>query len=303
LLALREPDLRKESEALQKEDAEIGRSAATWAHQQTQEQERRREWLEQLRQLGVDTERPFPALPEHHPELAAVADRDDAGWETELQRREDAVRANRSDRMAAAHTLGIGEDPLDWAAEQNVLAQAERDLAIKRRAGEIVAHTRQSIVNRVMPLTMQNMRLILPLVTEGRYQDAEWDEQSNVISVYDSRAGSFQRKRVFSGGARDQISLALRLAFALATLPGEHNIQPGWLFLDEPLSSFDHSRTQALVDLVTLPRALVRRQFAQIFLISHSQSFDPSQFDYRIRMDAGQVVECTLPAPAGAAET
>ena len=131
-------------------------------------------------------------------------------------------------------------------------------------------------------------------LTEDRYQDAEWDEQHNVISVYDSRARSFQRKRVFSGGARDQISLALRLAFALATLPGEYNVRPGWLFLDEPLSSFDPVRTQALVDLLT--RGLIRRQFAQIFLISHSQSFDPAEFDYRIRLDAGQIAESNLPA-------
>lgn len=102
------------------------------------------------------------------------------------------------------------------------------------------------------------------------------------------------RKKVFSGGARDQISLALRLAFALATLPGEHNIRPGFLFLDEPLSSFDQSRTQALVELLT--RGLIRQSFQQIFLVSHSQSFDAALFDFRLKMESGRVIESTLPA-------
>jgi exonuclease SbcC len=123
----------------------------------------------------------------------------------------------------------------------------------------------------------------------------EWDEEKNAIAVYDSAARAFQRKNVFSGGARDQISLALRLAFALATLPGEQNVRPGWLFLDEPLSSFDRPRTLALVQLLT--RGLIRQQFAQIVLISHSEAFDPGLFDYRLRLENGSVTESSLASP------
>jgi exonuclease SbcC len=58
-------------------------------------------------------------------------------------------------------------------------------------------------------------------------------------------------KNLFSGGTRDQCSLALRLAFALATLPQELGVAPGFIFLDEPLSAFDSQRAQALVELIT----------------------------------------------------
>jgi DNA repair exonuclease SbcCD ATPase subunit len=295
ILALGEANLIEEDTRLEAEAAEGDRKGATWIHQRDEARHHQTALLGQLRELGVSGELRPAEMPERYPELVGMGELDPAGWELELQSRQDAVRANRSDRRALAQTLALGDDALELPVEQEALAEAERDLAVKRRAGEMVTQTRQSIVNRVMPLTMQNMRQILPLLTEGRYQDGEWDEGSNLISVYDTRAASFQRKRVFSGGARDQISLALRLAFALATLPGEYNVRPGWLFLDEPLSSFDHSRTQALVDLLT--RGLIRRHFAQIFLISHSQSFDPGRFDYRMRMDAGQVVDSNLPAP------
>jgi DNA repair exonuclease SbcCD ATPase subunit len=135
---------------------------------------------------------------------------------------------------------------------------------------------------------------MLPLLTDGRYHDAEWNEEANTLTVFDSEARRQVSKRVFSGGARDQISLSLRLAFALATLPGEYSTRPGWLFLDEPLSSFDRERTQHLVDLLT--RGLVREQFAQILLVSHSESFDPARFDHRLRMEGGRILTGIGPA-------
>lgn len=225
---------------------------------------------------------------DHHT-TPATAD----SYEQALHECMEAMRDNRSQRRAQAEALSLGDELLDSTATEAALAEWQRQLAVKRRAGEIVGLTRTSIVNRVMPLTMQNMRQLLPLLTEGRYADVQWDEENNYLAVYDSRAGAFMRKRVFSGGARDQISLALRLAFALATLPGEHNARPGWLFLDEPLSSFDRSRSLALVELLT--QGVIRRQFAQIFLVSHSEAFDPDQFDYRIKLDSGRIIENTLP--------
>jgi DNA repair exonuclease SbcCD ATPase subunit len=233
-------------------------------------------------------------LPSRFPELERVGPDDLSHWEAELARSRDAIGSNRAKRDLYSVMPHIGDALLDFEVERNAYEDEERRLRTKRRAGEILQKTRQTLVGRVMPMTLQYMRMLLPALTDGRYRDVEWDEAANQLSVHDSRAGRAVRKRVFSGGARDQISLALRLAFALATLPGEHHVRPGWLFLDEPLSSFDRNRTQALVDLLT--RGILREQFRQIFLISHSESFDPDQFDYRIRMADGRIVESTLPS-------
>ena len=293
LAALNEPNLRAEDGKLAQAASQLTGLLATTRHRQAEAQEQEITILNQLATLTISVEGGAETVVARHPELAAVPARTLPEWEQEVEARVVAVRTNRSDRGVRAQALGVGEDPLDLGAEQQALAAAELELAVRRRADEIVDRTRAAIVERVMPLTMQNMQQLLPLLTDGRYQQAEWNEQDNTLSVFDHSAGGLQHKRVFSGGARDQISLALRLAFALATLPGEHNVRPGWLFLDEPLSSFDHRRTQDLVDLLT--RGLIRRQFPQVFLISHSQSFDPGQFDHRLRMEAGRVVESTLP--------
>jgi len=62
------------------------------------------------------------------------------------------------------------------------------------------------------------------------------------------------------------------------------------------LSAFDIPRTGALVNLLT--RGQIAQSFAQIFLISHSCSFDPDLFGYYVRMEEGRVTEANLPRPA-----
>jgi hypothetical protein len=100
------------------------------------------------------------------------------------------------------------------------------------------------------------------------------------------------REEYFLWQDRDQSSLALRLAFALATLPQESGSAPGFIFLDELLSAFDAQQAQALVSLLTT--GTIARQLHQVVLISHQHAFDREAFRYHIRMEAGQIVESNL---------
>ena len=149
----------------------------------------------------------------------------------------------------------------------------------------------ERIVRMVLPNTERNLGQILPLLTAGRYHEARIADDYQ-LQVWDDSAGRYASKAIFSGGARDQFSLALRLSFALATLPQELGATPGFLFLDEPLSSFDGPRTEALVRLLTSGQ--IADSFSQIFVISHNRSFDPGAFQHRLLLRDGRVVESTL---------
>jgi len=192
-------------------------------------------------------------------------------------------------------------ETLDVATTVAEVTSLQRKVAISERALRLVNAVRQRIVKMVLPTTERNMRIILPLLTAGRYHDvqltAPTDEESDHadyrIYVYESTAGRLVSKSIFSGGARDQCSLALRLAFALATLPQELGIAPGFLFLDEPLSAFDSERAAALVQLLT--QGEIARAFAQVVVISHQNAFARHDFQYHIRMERGRVVASDLP--------
>ncbi|HID87313.1 MAG TPA: hypothetical protein EYP55_08025 [Anaerolineae bacterium] len=142
---------------------------------------------------------------------------------------------------------------------------------------------------------MEHMRRLLPTLTMHRYYDAELDPETYQIRVWDERAGDrggWKQKNIFSGGTKDQFSLALRLAFALATLPAERGAAPSFIFLDEPLGSFDDERAQALLHLLT--EGQIAESFDQIFLISHVR-VDPNLFNYHLTIEGGRVVESDLP--------
>jgi DNA repair exonuclease SbcCD ATPase subunit len=209
----------------------------------------------------------------------------------------------RQEVEALCQQYGFDAETLDADECQKVYDDLAREQRQRRLAAEMADEVFRRIVQRVLPETEMHMRALLPDLTDGRYRDVTLlggDENSADlrIRVWDEQAGRYVGKHLFSGGTRDQCSLALRLAFALATLPKELGAMPGFIFLDEPLSSFDDRRSQALVDVLT--RGPIARQFPQVFLISHSQSFDPAAFTCALRMAGGRIAGSTLPDEAAA---
>lgn len=196
--------------------------------------------------------------------------------------------------------LYIEPHELDIEECRRQVRERERQRRLKEYATRILSAARDRMVRKVLPNTERNMAFILPLLTAQRYHEAQVTDDYR-IQVWDEQAGRYVAKGIFSGGAKDQFSLALRLAFALATLPQELGATPGFIFLDEPLSSFDPPRTQSLVELLT--RGQIAANFPQIFVISHNRSFDPESFPYRVVIEEGRVVESNLPLvqtkPAG----
>ncbi|MDD3925916.1 MAG: SbcC/MukB-like Walker B domain-containing protein, partial [bacterium] len=175
----------------------------------------------------------------------------------------------------------------DIARSEAELAALEHDLALRECTAELASRARERLVKRILPATTAYMRRMLPLLTADRYHDVEIGEDYR-IRVWDQRAGGWRSKNIFSGGTRDQLSLALRLAFAMATLPQERGSAPSFIFLDEPLGSFDKERTEALIRLITAGE--VADTFDQIFVISHNLSLPAGSFDYHLKVEGGRLI-------------
>jgi DNA repair exonuclease SbcCD ATPase subunit len=204
--------------------------------------------------------------------------------------------------LELSQQLGTGNMRLDLQEMRSHMEMQEHSYQTKKRGGEMIHAVNERLLRKMLPHTEYYMQQILPLLTSGRYHDLHLEvepEDGTVgggpyqIQVWDSAAGGYVHKSALSGGAADQLSLALRIAFAIATLPRELSAAPGFILLDEPLSSFDRGRARSLVDVVT--GDVLSQHFEQVILVSHSSAFDPAMFPYHVYMDNGLVAESNLP--------
>ena len=222
-----------------------------------------------------------PALPDRVTLDGAIRDLGGRTYAAEMSRDEAYV------------TLGH-EDPVSVESAEASLRVARIDLEARRRATMILETTRKRMIDAILPDTQNQMAVVLPRLTANRYRFPRLDSDFR-LEVWDERKNGWVRRSLFSGGTQDQFSLSLRLGFAIAALPREIGAVPGFLFLDEPLSSFDRDRTLALVDLLRGPDGPIASHFRQVFLISHSQAFDPQLFTHQILLEDGEVVRSSLP--------
>jgi len=239
------------------------------------------------------------------PLIAAVSPGEESQVTGELEQARKHLYAVDQQARALAGKLHQPGTPLDMDECQQKVNELREERQVCEWGAKFIQETKDRIARHVLPITERNMQPLLQQLTGGRYRDVrltpeESNDQSSTmdyrIRVWDRAAGRFVAKNLFSGGTRDQCSLALRLAFALATLPQELGVAPGFIFLDEPLSAFDAQRAQALVELLTT--GIIAQQFNQVVLISHSHAFDRDAFHYHVRMEGGQVIESDLPQEA-----
>jgi DNA repair exonuclease SbcCD ATPase subunit len=225
--------------------------------------------------------------------------------EDERETLEQELTSLEEQELALSTQLQTGGTRLDLEQARLDVEQQERSYQTKKRGNMLVKAVSQRLMRKVISRTEYYIQQILPLLTGGRYHDVHLVMEPEEgaaggpfqLRVWDSAAGEYVPRSSLSGGAADQLSLALRLAFAIAILPRELNAAPGFVMLDEPLSSFDRGRTQSLVDVVT--GEMLGQHFEQILLVSHSNAFDPALFPYHIYMDNGVVVESNLPVVPG----
>jgi exonuclease SbcC len=156
-----------------------------------------------------------------------------------------------------------------------------------RRATILLDTTRESIMSGVKQNVEKNMIQFLPTLTDNRYNMARIDETNYRIEVYDREAKRWRRKGVFSGATQDQFSLALRLAFAISTIPSSRGARPGFIFLDEPLSGFDAQRRTSFMQLL---REDLSKHFDQIIVISHLEAL-AEEFQNSLTLDSGRISE------------
>ena len=74
----------------------------------------------------------------------------------------------------------------------------------------------------------------------------------------------------------------------MAALPLELGAAPAFIFLDEPVASYDRTRRRAFVDLVR--KGLIGQRFEQILVAEPEGIFPENPFLHYVRMENGRIV-------------
>jgi len=160
------------------------------------------------------------------------------------------------------------------AKERDRLAQLAKDAdARQTEAGylELMAKEftefERFAAARKVPVLGEYTSALVRSITDGRYERVEFDQDFGIV-VYDGEdTESSYAVDSFSGGERDAITLAARIA--LSQMIGRQAAHPpGFLVLDEVFGSLDSDRRAHLLDLLG-SISTTFDELRQVFIISH----------------------------------
>ncbi|MBN1419850.1 MAG: AAA family ATPase [Planctomycetes bacterium] len=237
-------------------------------------------------------------------ELAAEAVSEAARKKDELGGLEGETRKARSARDRAESELRECENQ---GAKKEALDEKNEDLASRaaavkaeidkgHQAIELLNETIGAVESRVGPALSKFVRGVLPRLTAGRYKDLRIDAKL-AIEIFTGRKCDFLDGGELSGGTREALELALRLAFAQAFIDSRVK-QPQFIFLDEPFQKMDEGRSLESLRAIRSLSAELR----QVFVVQPRFTDDQrSLLDRRVelRADADELV-LHLSAPGSA---
>ena len=277
-------ELKNKSEVLKEKTSDIKkrlRDISIKIQERKENDEKMRKELEGIEKQLNSLQRPEPIMPipelsiaEENPEaverLTKKYEQLERGLRDEvvrlkerLERLEVFIRENE-DKVKSIDKVKLSIEELE-ARVKNMEHKVSVLEIVINSLSEISRKLRESFA----PAVEKYMGRIINVVTNGKYKAVKIDPSSYDIQVFDAQAGRFLPRNIYSGGANDQLLLAMRIAFTLALLRGAKGIYPRFLFLDEPLGSSDPERRRRILQLLNEE---LTRYFEQILLITHVET-------------------------------
>jgi len=202
---------------------------------------------------------------------------------TEERSARDALHGAESALREAEHARTSIGNERDRVRKLVVTADARRRDAddLDRMYREFTEFERYA-AGRLTPLLGDMTSELVREITDDKYDRVEFDSNFG-IEVFDGAEEHFPLD-TFSGGERDAIALAARLALSRMIGSGAAN-PPGFLVLDEVFGSLDRDRRTRLLNLLGTISGTFD-DFRQVFVVSHVDDVRTSAvFDELWRID------------------
>src|SRR5207247_334575 len=130
------------------------------------------------------------------------------------------------------------------------LEAASREADLDELTGDLLDESAQDLRRRLGPMLERYAAAVLPRLTKGRYRRVKVQDDLE-LRVSSPEKNDFVPLSDLSTGAADQLLLSLRLAVgsALVSAKGLAD-EKHFLFLDEPMASFDEPRARAFLEVL-----------------------------------------------------
>ncbi|MCJ8347094.1 hypothetical protein MJH12_16250 [bacterium] len=196
---------------------------------------------------------------------------EDVGQETSKQR-----IVFMEEALSNLNKMGIKKEELEKGlkeSEEKLKLSAE-EYKSKALLQELLKGTIDSLKSRLSPNLSRFIGYILPKITNQRYSRVKVSQDLE-IDVYSPEKEGYVDFTALSGGTADQLLICLRLAFASSLIQSKfHPEYSQFLFMDEPMYSFDATRSKEfLAHMMDFNPNL-----CQVFMITHKRDL-ASNFD------------------------
>lgn len=190
--------------------------------------------------------------------------------QAQLAERRAVEESHRSETAVqqAKHQLDLvvrDEKRLKYLASTADRRQAEAD-TLDLMAKELTEFERYAAA-RKLPVLADITSQLVSAITDGKYDRVDFDQDLGIVASDGSIGADTYGIGTFSGGERDAITLAARIA--LSHMVGRQAAHPpGFLVLDEVFGSLDTDRRSRLMDMLGTMTATFP-ELQQVFIISH----------------------------------
>lgn len=165
---------------------------------------------------------------------------------------------------------------------QSSLVDLQHRIEVREALVSLLRSLKDRVLGRLRPGLEEFMAQVLPGMTAGRYADVQVSEDLS-IRAHSTEKGDTVDLDQLSGGTVEQVLVALRLALSKALIQARLGPDQGqYLFLDEPVASFDRGRSEGFLELLKR----IEDDFQQVFVITHVEGLE-ERFDAILKTSLG----------------
>ena len=180
-----------------------------------------------------------------------------------LAQAKDEMSALRTEQDRVKAESDSARRELDVVREQKRIIAVERGRVDDLGAlEETLVRFKDHLIGKIAPALAETTSEIMGLMTDGKYENIELDEDYQISVVDDGVLYPLDR---FSGGEADLANLSLRLAISRIIAERAATSQMNFLILDEIFGSLDPHRKRSVMAALSG----LSSQFRQVMLISH----------------------------------